>query len=210
MRGEFQRVRDQVVEHLAHAHRVPVPDAPGPVCDLKAEAEPLGLRHGGEGRVCARGQLGKVEGLLVELQLAGLDLRKVQQVVEDRQQRLPRSADHVQALLLGGRKRVHGHDLGHAEDPVQRRADLVAHIGQELGLHDVGGVGSVARLSKRGQGAVKRRVVGLQLGQEGVEPLGEPAEFVGAGGLDHDREVLGAAHLLHAGRQPAQGLEHAS
>ncbi len=86
----------------------------------------------------------------------------------------------------------------------------MAHVGQELRLHDVGGVGDVAGLGERSQGAVKRRVVGLQFRQQGVEPLGEPAELVGAGGLDHDREVLGAAHLLHAPGQPTQWLENAA
>jgi hypothetical protein len=46
-----------------------------------------------------------------------------------------------------------GQGLGHADDAVQGRADLVAHIGQELAL---GAVGLLGRIAGVGQGAASR------------------------------------------------------
>ena len=40
--------------------------------------------------------------------------------------------------------------LGHAEDAVHRRADLVAHVGQELALGPAGGLGALPGLEQRG------------------------------------------------------------
>ncbi|MNX80341.1 hypothetical protein D3C86_1119990 [compost metagenome] len=55
-----------------------------------------------------------------------------------------------------------GQGLGHADDAVQGGADLMAHIGQELALGAVGGVGGVARF---GQGLG----VALQVGDVGAD-----------------------------------------
>ena len=44
--------------------------------------------------------------------------------------------------LLGGEVGVE-HELGHADDAVHRRADLVAHVGQELALRAVGRLGGL-------------------------------------------------------------------
>ena len=61
---------------------------------------------------------------------------------------LPRRFDHPQILaLLGGQGRVEG-QVGHAEDAVHGRADLVAHVRQEFAL---GAVGSLGRVPGRGQ-----------------------------------------------------------
>ena len=57
-----------------------------------------------------------------------------------------RSADelhHPEVLaLLGGELGVE-RQLGHADDAVHRRADLVAHVGQELALGPAGGLGGL-------------------------------------------------------------------
>ena len=73
--------------------------------------------------------------LRIELDLAGLDLREVEDVVDDRQERRPRS------LTCCSRRRCSGaeivtveEEIGEAEDRVQRRADLVAHGGEEVRL----------------------------------------------------------------------------
>ena len=58
------------------------------------------------------------------------------------QQRLPRGEDRpgiVVAFLLG--QRWHEQHLGHAENAVHRRANLVRHGGEEAALRDVGGFG---------------------------------------------------------------------
>ena len=71
---------------------------------------------------------------LLQLDLAGLDLGEVQDVVDDRQEPFPGSAYGLGVLAL------HPGELGveqqprHADHTVQRRADLVAHVRQKGAL----------------------------------------------------------------------------
>ena len=51
--------------------------------------------------------------------------------------------------LLGGQRRVE-HQFGHADDGVHRRADLVAHVGQERALGPIGGLGGFFRHAQFG------------------------------------------------------------
>ena len=81
--------------------------------------------------------------LRIELDLSGLDLREVEDVVEHRQESRPRPLDQLQeAALLGAEIVAVEEEVGEAEDRVQRRPDLVAHRGQEVGL-------GLARLLRR-------------------------------------------------------------
>ena len=102
----------------------------------------------GEGtqRVAQRRPQREIGG--VQFQLAGLDLREVEQIVDDAQQVVGRRLRRLQALpLVVGQRRVQG-QLGHAEDGVHRRADLVADVGQELVLGAVGRLGRLFCLKK--------------------------------------------------------------
>ena len=69
--------------------------------------------------------------------------REVEDVVDDVEQVLAGLVNRVgKTRLLGVEGRAPEH-LGHAEDGVHRRADLVAHGGEELALGLVGGLGDV-------------------------------------------------------------------
>ena len=146
----------------------------------------------------------EVEVLLGQLQLAGLDLGEVEHVVEHRQQLLARLADHAQPLALRRRRRSpRCHHLGHGQHAVQRRADLVAHVGQELRLGDVGRVGRVARLHQVLERLAQLAVVGVDLGEQVVEGVGEPQEDVVVGDVRIERAELAAGgHLGHRLREP--------
>jgi hypothetical protein len=90
-------------------------------------------RHDVQGRLDAPAH---VERAALEVEPAGLDLREVEDVVDDGEERVPAGADDLgQVPLLGGQLGVE-QELGHADDRVHRRADLVAHGGEEgaLGL----------------------------------------------------------------------------
>jgi hypothetical protein len=63
-----------------------------------------------------------------------LDLRHVENVVDDREQGLARGLGGVQIVALLGRQRRLQREVRHADHGVQRRADLVAHVGEELAL----------------------------------------------------------------------------
>src|SRR3546814_4329772 len=79
----------------------------------------------------------EVHLLLPELQLAGFDLREVEQIVDEAQQVLPGAVDVLRVLVvLRVIERPEGlrrHHLGKADDGVERRAQLVAHMGEEIG-----------------------------------------------------------------------------
>ena len=83
----------------------------------------------------------RIERLQIELQLAGLDLREVENVVDDRQQPVAARADHLDPLTLRARQRRIQQQRGHADHAVHRRADLVAHAGEKRALGLCRGLG---------------------------------------------------------------------
>ena len=89
--------------------------------------------------------LAQVERMRLDVHPAGLDLREVEDVVDDRQQRVAGVADgRGEVALLVVERRVE-QQAAHADHGVHRRADLVAHRRQERALRLVGGLGGGAR-----------------------------------------------------------------
>jgi hypothetical protein len=151
---ELDRVADQVVQHLLHAARV--------------VHGGLGQRrvHGGEedqpalhghrleqvGHVAHR--LRHQRRLGVERDAVHLDAREIEQVADHGDEVLGRVLHHLQRAVLHRRERLVGHQLRHAEDAVQRCAQLVAHRGEEARLRGIGMLGvdqrALALLGDRG------------------------------------------------------------
>src|SRR5260370_586380 len=80
---------------------------------------------------------GHVEGLQIPLQLAGLDLGEIEHRVDQLQQVFARRVDPpevVGELLRSQVGRVLLEHLAVADDRVERGAQLVRHVGEELGL----------------------------------------------------------------------------
>ncbi len=82
---------------------------------------------------------------LLQLQSAGLDARHVEDVVDDGEQVAAALADVAGvveiAVIAETPEQPVLHDLGEADDGVQRRAQFVAHIGEEFGFGAVGAFG---------------------------------------------------------------------
>ena len=177
--GELDGVAEQIGDDLAHAHLVAQQRARQRRIDRPGDLDALlvGLR---------RQQLHHALHALVdrqrggiEVQLVGLDLGEVEDLVDQGEQRARRALDGVGVgALLGGEVRI-GQQRRHAEDAVHRRADLVAHGGQEARLGAVGGFRLLARLPQ----------LGLR-----VPPLGDVAAgalHLGDGGIaGRDRMLL--------------------
>ncbi len=91
---------------------------------------------------------GEVDRLQADLQLAGLDAGQVEHLVDQGHQ-VGAGTQHVPdvaALPLRQRRRVvGGEQLREAEDRVHRRAQLVAHAGEEIRLRAARAFGLVAR-----------------------------------------------------------------
>jgi hypothetical protein len=171
--------------------------------------------------------LPEVEVDLGELQLAGLDARQVEDVAQHLQQRQAGTARHFgEAALLGSQVGVE-QELGHAEDAVHRRPDLVAHVGQELRLRPARRLGVVARAAERldrggqfgirpGQLVGARRDLGLEVGALfGERGLATAHTFDHVGDALADQVDRQHPVLAQAGQRgsdlavPAQALEHA-
>ena len=122
-----------------------------------------------------------------EVELAGLDLGKVEQVVEQRDQMRSGDVDVLEIVavaLVADRAEVLGHDhLGETGDGVERRADLVADLGEEIRLFGC----RLVRL------ALGRPQLFLGLVQ-GLKPGLEFADLA-LGGIERGRDR--AALLLH-------------
>jgi len=76
-------------------------------------------------------------GLWVELELSGLDLRQVEHLVDEAKEVCPSAVHALQRLLRLFRaeaRRVAEHHLGQPDDGIERRAQLVAHAGDEVRL----------------------------------------------------------------------------
>ena len=94
-------------------------------------------------------QAAQAEGDALEFQTVGLDLRQVQQVVDQFQQGVGAVLQGLYQFALGFRELfVAAEDVGDPDDDVHRRTDLVAHIRQEFRFGDVGCLRGVARLDQ--------------------------------------------------------------
>ena len=79
----------------------------------------------------------ELHGLWVELKFAGLDLRQVEHLVDEAKEVGSSAVYALQRLLRLFRaeaRRIGDHHLGQTDDGVERRAQLVAHAGDELRL----------------------------------------------------------------------------
>ena len=105
-------------------------------------------------------RLDRIERRLPELQLAGIDLREVENVIDDGEQRIARFHHDVDEGLLPAVELGFGQEFGHAEYAIHRGADFMAHIGEEVGLRLVGGFAARKQHFKLG-------FAGLELGEIG-------------------------------------------
>src|SRR5436190_301879 len=122
-----------IVPPISSARRLLIA-RPSPVPQVVDEIEAL---LGGEGsdQVDDRlDALAEIELRLLELDAAGLDLREVEDVVDDPEQSLATAGDHRRVVALLGIEPGPLEQPAHADDRVHRRADLVAHRSQERAL----------------------------------------------------------------------------
>ncbi len=130
---------------------------------------PLRWALSAQNSLTSSAEIAQIEHRRVQLHLPGLDLGKVEDVVDDRKQRFGRGSDGLGKAALALVQRGAGEKFGHAEDAVHRRADLVAHVGEELGFRTARILGRVPRSGQFGDGRLKTGVARLQLGGAGID-----------------------------------------
>ena len=161
--GELHRVGAQVGDHLAEPRRVAAEVRRHLRRDVDRQREPLlvGLAREAAAR-SARAPARTLEVHQLQLQLAGLDLREVEDVVDDRAQRGARRRGAPRpARRCSSSSSVRISRSVRPMHAVHRGPDLVAHRRQELRLHLRGLHGLVAGLGQLGRRAL---------------PLGHPAQ----------------------------------
>ncbi|MCY1349030.1 hypothetical protein D9M69_352000 [compost metagenome] len=189
--GEFQRVVGVVDQDLAEPQRV----AEQPRRHLRVDVEQQGQALG-RGLVADQPDqvlqhLVEIEGDAFEAQLAGLDLGEVEDVVEQTEQVLAGQLDLVQVTALARIEIAVEDQVGHADDGVHRRADLVADVGQEIALQ-------LRRRLGQGPGLFQRRLEFAPRGDVAADAEQPQRAAVGIleGGADDIVQHLAAVRAL--------------
>jgi hypothetical protein len=196
--GELDRVADQVHQDLPETTLVADQRVGDRGIDVTGELEPLVVRPERQRAQRALEALAEPERRRVQQHHTRLDLGEVEDVVDDRQQRVGRRRGDRQELPLLRRELGVQRELEHAEHTVHRRPDLVAHVGQELALGSIGRLGLIlgaeqillrlGELSRPRDDAVlevpihpgQLLLAGGEVVHHDVERAGELADFAGA------------------------------
>ena len=208
-RRELQGVADEVRQDLPDAPRI-APQALGDSRrDVADQLDPCRLGARGQQVGDVLQSFAQAEVGHLDRHLARLDLGKVEDVIDDRQQRFAAAPDRFGVVALVRRQPGFQQKPGHADDAVHGRADLVAHVRQELGLRPRRGFRLVARPFQLARlrfelgGALDdpRLQISLDLAQRLLRPL--VIVNVGAGAEPLDDVPLRIAHRHPAPQVPA-------
>jgi hypothetical protein len=154
---ELDGVGDEVEKDLGETNLVACNPTGDSVADAEAEMDPLAGRGGGYQLQGLLGDRFQAEGPGLEFELAGIDFRIVEDVVDDGEQVFSAGADDADELFLFA---AHFRGLeqgGHPDDAVHGSADLVAHVGEEFAFQAGGGgklVGGIGEFQIEGHDAL--------------------------------------------------------
>ena len=154
---ELDRIADQIEDDLLQPLAVGNDPVDHVGSELETQGKALRIRIGLEQGHCGICQGAQRDRREREAHLPCLDLRVVEDVVEDAHQRCARrGGGSNQRALLGIERRV-AQQVQCTEDAVHRRTDLMTHRREELRLRAVGGLGRLLGDLQR-----SRRKIGLK------------------------------------------------
>src|SRR5438067_1016968 len=132
--GELDRVADQIGQDLPQPRRIA--DQRGRQSGRQETSQLQRFTKSGiaESLDDVLDQIAEIKRRLFELDLARLDLRDIEDPVDNPQQRLGGSAGSLEVMLLLRSRFNVPYQLQHAEDAVYRRAQLMRHVGEKFGL----------------------------------------------------------------------------
>ncbi|OIQ87435.1 hypothetical protein GALL_306860 [mine drainage metagenome] len=144
--GELDRIAGQVEQHLAQTAGVAAQHVGHGGVDARHQRQVLPPGLGGQKLGHAFDHVGQGEVFFLDAHAPGFDLGKIENVVDDVQQGIGRFHDGMDLrALLSVEGRIE-QQLGHAQHAVHRRADFVAHGGDEFRLHARGFQCGIPRL----------------------------------------------------------------
>ena len=142
--GELHRITGKVDQNLANAQGVATQDGRNDGVNVIHQFQPFALGFVVDQVADLGEDLVDFEVGLLNAHLAGFNLRNIKNVVDDAEQML-RGICHLFELLgLLGIDFGAAQQVRHADDGVHRRANFMAHVGQEGALGAVGGFGGIA------------------------------------------------------------------
>ena len=168
-RRELDGIVDVVEQHLTQARRIAA-QVFGQFAEIDLAAQALGMHIGGHQRTHPLDDLGDAEVDFVEDDLLRLDLGQIEHIVDDREQMVGRAGNPGEFVGLFGAACAGPQQMRQTDDGVHRRADLMAHVGQEdaLGLVRRFSFVSAVREFRVEVGEAARRM--LELGDVAVMP----------------------------------------
>jgi hypothetical protein len=128
-------------QHLPDANRIAHDEIRHLRLHLTDHLQTLLVRPQGQGASGFLQHIAEVESDGIQIQAPRLDLRKIQHVVDDRQQTIGRVLHRAQIIPLVRRQVRIQHQFRHPDDAVHGRPDLMTHVGQELALSAAGRLG---------------------------------------------------------------------
>ena len=146
MFGELDGVGDEVKQDLAQPVGIAVEELRCFGRCLPAEVKLLGASLIGESLDDILHDAPQVEIHVVQNDLPSLDLGQVQDVIDERQKRAAAGLDDLGVSELLFAETGIEEQLQYADDAIHRRADFMAHVGQEAAFRQVGGIGGLAGL----------------------------------------------------------------
>ncbi len=133
--GKFDGVAHEVGHNLLQTQRVADNVVRYIVLNIQRQLQPFivrGMRQQGDHFIKRSAQQ---ERNTLQDQLPGFQLGKVEHVIDDRQQIVGRTFDGGQVVALRSVEIGFQRQAGKADHPIERGAQLVRHIGQELRLN---------------------------------------------------------------------------
>ncbi len=212
---ELERIVHEIGEHLSEPDRIRPDHRLGRQGDLRREIEALAIRPVREQPQDAFDRLADVEIERFDLQLAGLDLGQVEDVVDDGEQAFAGPCDHLRLAARVARQVSLRQEFRHDQDAVHRRADFVAHGRQEVGLGAVrgGGFGSclgviacpVRDIALQAFAMLGEALVAVaDVRQHAVEAVDQHANLVVLLLRQDQTVIMVAPDLAHGGREREQ------
>ena len=130
--GKFDRVADQVDEHLLQTQRIAEKAGLERMINVKDQFDGFLCRllcqqfaHGIEHRI-------QVKRQSFDFKPAGFDPGEIKNVIDDAQQGIRSPLYLVEVTVLPGIQPGRQAEFGNADDRVHRRADFMAHVGQKI------------------------------------------------------------------------------
>ena len=198
--GELECVGQEVVQDLGQTHAVGHDRRLGKIFRPHRHKLHIRVGHHLERRHQLVEELLQRNGLEVKVQLAGADLGKVKDVVDEGEQLFGRGVEGMHQLLPLAVVLVRFQHVADRNQRVQRRPNLVGHGAQELVLGLQRLLQLLSALNDLGFHLVGQLVVLLTLHMEVVaklpQRLGENAHFVERADLFDVHIVVAVAHLV--------------